>query len=212
MLVLACQAALAACPSEPRELTAKLVGDDIMVNQHPVSIVAVRGHRVAEQQIPLTVKQWRDENDKVTVNQMGKWIVAAALTQDCLATLELESGKTSGYYSISRKGTARPGPAKLPFSLPDGVEITSSVVTNDNGRLGYTVTLRSHQSSEDLMDAFVHALDAQHWESIAGRTLARKTESSTARVLTARNGRRQVEIISMTGSPTQAILNLSDTL
>ncbi|MBV8464653.1 MAG: hypothetical protein JO218_01795 [Burkholderiales bacterium] len=209
---LACQAASAACPSEPRELSATLVGDNILVNDHPVSIVAVHGHRSAAEQIEATVNQWRSENDRVTVNRLGQWIVAAALTQDCLATLELEAGKGDGYYSVSRKGAPRVAPSGLPLRLPEGVGITSSVVTNDSGRIGYTLTLRSSLGSEDLMNAFAHALDEQHWESITGHTVARKGVSSTARILTARQGHRQVEVVAMSGSPTQAILNLSDTL
>ena len=213
MWVSAANVAAQDCPALPSDIKpTTLVGKNLWVQGHGVTVVQVRAQAQAADEIASTAKAWRAAGDQVTTTHAGGWQIVSALTRTCMATLQLPAKGTDGYFSVSTAGMAPPAPTALPLALPDGVAVTSTVISNDDGRKGYTLTVTSDLTPDSFERVMADALRNQGWEAISGFAVTHPQNKHVGRVLSAQRGRLRVEVAALSGMPTRAVINVSDAL
>lgn len=205
-----------ACPKRlPDGLVATPMGQDMVVNAMTLSIsyVQSKGSSNAEL-LTRTAKTWADAGFSVKRNQAAGWDTVAAISQECLATLQFSTANGSGgYFTVgySKKATVTT-PASLGVTIPSDMRILSSVESLDSGRKGLTVAMSSPRSLQILTQYFAEDLVQKNWTGVRPFGVVNTETGKASQRISAQKGRYQVEIMMWPGSETQIVMTIAEGL
>jgi hypothetical protein len=198
-----------ACPrSADRALTGAAVGQDMVVNGLPVQIQQVSAREDPRAIIERVEAAWRSSGFDVKRRVVGPWMVVSALSNECLATLQL-----IGFFAISQPDKARPVAVKRDLPLPPGAHVVSTVSAKDGARASTTTTVAAKSSVNDTRDHFLSGLTGAGWDSVRAHGLRRPGSMSDAQVLSAQRGAEMVQVVIFTAhGATTAIISRAESL
>ncbi len=205
--------AMAACPVElPSGITATPVADEVTTNGLSMAITYVQSKQGVEELLQRTDQLWRERGYVASRAKVAGWEVLSGLGKDCLLTLQLSGGReTFGYLARSRKGGAgAPTARSMGVPIPGDATVTSSVASDDDGRKGLVIAMRSARSAEDLGKFFLDRLAQERWSGARARVI--QDRRGAVRFVKAQRDRRQIDIVIWAGTATHAVLTVSEAL
>lgn len=217
-MALFCGCTLAmACPMKlPEGLSGVSVGEDMIVDGLPVSIVQVQGTQEAQATLQRVERDWREAGYDTRRHTAGEWLVVSAATDTCLTTLQLvDRHGATGYFSVSRPQKMEPAlPKVLRALVASPLTVESALQSQDQGRAGFTAVLAADQSPTAARDTLVRRLTQEGWRSISVHRVSKPEQALRAERVTAQQGRRLVSIVIWDDEQrrTRAVLSLSDAL
>lgn len=203
----------AACPAGvPAGLTAVAVGQNMVVDGLPLSVLQVRGRAAAAAVLAQAESAWRAAGHDVRRTEAAGWQVVAARSDGCLSTLQLtDRGGTFGYLAGSRPAAAlRPGRASLP--VPPGATVLTTVSSNDDGRRGTIAALASSRTLEGLHGDVLRRLHSDKWDAVSSQVSLDRSRTPVGALVSARRGRERIEVVIWRDGATHAVINLADAL
>jgi len=204
-----------ACPIKPPEGTQGVaVGEELVVNGLPVSVLNVVSRMKPGELLSRTQEAWKEGGYDTRRHVVGEWQVVSAASPTCVTTLQLtERNGSFGYLAVSTPDRQRaPIGPELQAILPKGLNVESAVETRDQGRAGFTVIMTSSIDSEQLRDAFIGALQKRNWEAIGAHRIRRPGDKLDAEKITAQRDRQQLSVLIWRDLKPQVVLNLSEAL
>lgn len=204
-----------ACPVRPPDgLTGTNVGEGIVTNGLAMSIVQVESPTSPNEVLTRAEKAWAGAGFKVKRNHAAGWDIVSALSDQCLATLQLANRKTSfGYFSRSKSApTAGAMDSMKDAPIPQGVKVTSSVASDDGGRRGLTLSMTSAQPIGDLLGFFMKYLNENHWQGIRSTAHAPSLPGVPSVLIGAQRNRQQIQIMMWSATETQIVMTVGDAL
>ena len=209
-----------ACPAGvPPGLTAVAVGQDMVVDGWPLSVLQVRGRTPAAAVLAQVETAWRAAGYDVRRVQAALWQVLAARGDACLITLQLtDHGKAFGYLAVSRSNlppggagpAAKQAMARLP--VPPGAAVLTTVSSSDDGRKGIIAALTSGRTLEGLHGDVLKRLRADGWGALSSQVSLDRSRAPVGALVSARRGRERIEIVLWRDGATHAVINLADAL
>lgn len=202
-----------ACPQNPPAgMSATRVGEDVVVNGITVSMMHVQSRELTAVVFARLEKQWTEAGYTVKRNTVAKWAVLSALSEQCMTSLQLvDEGGASGYFAVNRLDKPAAAVAVLP-ALPPDAKVLSSVVSNDDGRPGTTMSLTSSQPLEAVSAFFVGSLRNDKWEGVRSDIELGKNMQAQSALVSGQRGRRRVDIMIWRDRETQIVVTVADTL
>ena len=206
-----------ACPTAlPAGLRGESVGDSMVVNGLPLTVMQVTGKETAADMLARVEKDWKDADYDVRRQRTGAWDVIAARSADCNTTLQLmdsgERGGSFGYLGVGNPARSSEWlPRRLGVTLPGSITLNSTVASTDGGRSGTTIAFSTKRGVGDINDYFLTHLNRTGWEAVNSQEL-RASGSNRARVVSAQKGREQISIVLWQDGFTRALINLSEAL
>jgi len=204
-----------ACPVRlPDGLMATSVGEGIVTNGLAMSIVQVESPTSPNEVLTRTEKAWAGAGFKVKRNHAAGWDIVSALSDQCLATLQLANRNASfGYFSRSKSApTAGVMDSMKDAPIPQGVKVTSSVASDDDGRRGLTLSMTSAQPIGDLLGFFMKYLNENHWQGIRSTAYAPTRPGVPSVLIGAQRSRQQIQIMMWSAKETQIVMTVGDAL
>ncbi len=206
---------VSACPGMPPDgLMATSVGEGIVVNGLAMSIVQVESSTSPSEVLARVEKVWAGAGFKVKRNHAAGWGIVSALSEQCLATLQLADRKASfGYFSRSKPvPVAGAMDAIKDAPIPQGVNVTSSVASDDDGRRGLTLSMTSAQPIGDLLGFFMKYLNENRWQGVRSIAHAPSRPGMPSVSIGAQRNRQQIQIMMWSDKETQIVMTLGDSL
>lgn len=204
-----------ACPKQlPDGLSGTVVGRDLLVAGLSSHITQVESGLAVGELLNRTEKTWKDAGYDVKRNTAAGWQIVSALSDDCIASLQLaERAKAFGYFAVSKLA---PGGAVTPQSLgvpvPGDAKVTSSVISDDDGRKGVTMSMTSARSMEDLSRFFAERLAAGKWTAIRSHRIDGAKSGVSTMIVNAQRERTRIEIVIWKEGQAQIVLTLAPTI
>lgn len=206
---------VSACPTAtPQGLRSAEVAQSLVVNGLPMAVAQVEGREAAGELLDRTQKAWKDAGYAVKRHRAAGWDIVSALGEQCLTTLQLTTRSGAfGYFSTSRPMTsAAPTLASFGLALPPGVTIGSQVASDDGGRRGLTLALRSSRPLDELSRDFVEDLARRDWAGIRPHRVVHGPTRQVSQSISAQRGRQQVQLMLWSARETQIVMTVSDAL
>lgn len=204
----------AACPKQvPAGLSPTVVGEGIRVDDMSLSILMVEGPEQAVEVLDRVERGWRAEGFEVKRNSSAGWNIVSALSERCLATLQLgEKGSAKGYFAVNPLARVR---ADKPLA-PPGARLQSAVSSKeDDGRRGTIAALVSSQPVDALREYYMYRLRADGWDSVradAARNEGQGNARGKAIVVSAQRGRERIEVVLWREMETHIVVNQAEAL
>jgi hypothetical protein len=204
-----------ACPKRlPDGLTGSLVGQDTVVNGMTMSVIQVESQKPSAEILERTAQTWRSAGFDVKRNMAAGWDTVAAISKDCLATLQFSkaSGST-GYFTV---GYPKPAvvltPASFGVTLPTDIKVLSTVESLDSGRKGLTLAMTSPASLPKLTQQLAEGLVRQGWTSVRPFGVMDSETKKLSQSISAQKGRHQVQIVMWSEAETQIVMTIAEAL
>ena len=204
-----------ACPrSADRALAGPSVGQDIVVNGLPVQIQQVSSREQPGVLTDRVEAAWRAAGFDVKRRSVGPWSVVSALSEQCLATLQLQDSSGSvGFFAISQPDKAKAVRMQRDVPLPPGAHVVSTVSARDGPRTSTITTLTAGSSVNDTRDHFLGGLGQAGWGSLRAHGLRRPGSMSEAQVLSAQRGAEMLQVVIFNANgATTAIVSRAESL
>lgn len=202
-----------ACPKKiPEGLTGTSVGKNLNANGLTMDIVQVESREAAKDIIQRTEKTWKDEGYKVKRNSAAGWEIVSAMGEKCLVTLQLSSRNGAfGYLSRGAPGKLTVAtPASMGAPVPGDAKVTSSVISDDDGRKGLVMSMESSRAPDDLLAFFIQQLKENKWGAIRPTVLKGKNLETKSILITAQRSRTQIDIVIWREADTQMMITISE--
>jgi hypothetical protein len=204
------------CPKRlPDGLIATPIGEQIIVNAMTLSISHVQSKGIDNAELlTRTAKTWADAGFAVKRNQAAGWDTVAAISSECLTTLQFSKASSSGgYFTVgSSKKATLITPASLGVTIPADTKTLSSVESLDSGRKGLTVAMSSPRSLQTLTQYFAEDLVKQNWKGVRPFGVVDAETGKASQRISAQRGRYQVEIMMWPGTETQIVMTIAEGL
>lgn len=204
-----------ACPSNvPAGLTGTDVTQDVVVNGLPLSLMQVQGSESAADVLNRTEKAWKGAGFAVKRNSIPGWEVLSALSDQCLATLQLTPGRSATGYLAVRPKERREAASLATFglTLPGDTKVGSEVASNDQGRRGVTLSMTSAHSIDELRSFFVRQLNEQKWSAIRPHRMTDGHTRKVSQLISAQRGRQQLQVVMWTDLETHVVMTVGEGL
>ncbi len=180
-----------------------------------MEVTQVTGNEAVNAILNRTEKNWKEEGFKVKRNSAVGWEIVSALSDKCMVTLQLMTRNGAfGYLTRSEPSTLNAiTPQSLGVSIPGNAKITSSLLSDDDGREGLTMSMTSTWSLEELNKFFALQLNENKWTGISSHEM----RSMNAQVINsisvkAQRGRKQIEIVIWPEREAQIVMTISDAI
>lgn len=214
-IALVASARALSCPwAVPAGLHGVDVAQSLVVNGLPMAVTQVEGREPAAELLDRTEKAWKEAGYAVKRSQAAGWEIVSALSEQCLATLQLTPRNGAfGYLAISRPArSTAPTLASFGLALPASVTVGSQVASDDGGRRGLTLALRSDRPLDELSRHFMEDLARRDWSGIRPHRVVHGPSGKASQLIQAQRGRQQVQLMLWSEGGTQALMTLSDSL
>lgn len=202
-----------ACPQKvPSGLSATTVGEDVVVDGLPVSILLVQGREPMGELLARMEKQWIDAGYKVKRNNASGWEVLSALSDRCLTTLQLtERGGSFGYMAVNNmKKAARVSRSDMP--VPPGARIKSTVDSNDDGRRGTIMSLAASMPLMAANEFYMRRLTEEKWNGVRSNLTMDSAKQPKYAIVSGQRGRDRIEVVIWRDTETQVVVNRAESL
>ena len=206
-----------ACPTKlPEGLTGTMVGQNLVVNGMAMAITQVESRDAAADVLNRVAKAWTDEGFKVKRNSASGWDIVSALSEQCMVTLQLTSRNGSfGYFSRSLSGSGTAAASKaLDGLIPNDATVTSTVQSDDDGRMGVTVSMTTPKSPDETLTTLMAQLKDAGWGAIRARVMKsgppRQTTASIQ--ISAQRDHEQLDTMVWPERETQIVMTISTVL
>lgn len=204
-----------ACPTAvPVGLSGIHIARDVAANGLSMTMTQVEGRATVGELMDRTEKAWKEAGHAVKRNRAAGWEIVSALSEHCLATLQLTPRNSAfGYFATNKRAAfAAPTLASFGLALPAGVTIASQVAGDDGGRRGLTLALRSSRPLDELSRLFVEDLARRDWSGIRPHRVVHGPTRKASQLISAQRGRQQVQLMLWADRETQIVMTVSDTL
>ena len=203
------------CPKRlPDGLAGTPVGQDTIVNGMMLSVVQVEGRANSAETLERTAKAWTAAGFDVKRNMAAGWDTVAAISKDCLATLQFS--KASGFVGYFTVGYPKPKvvltAASLGVALPSDVRVLSTVESVDSGRKGLTLAMTSPRPLQELTKQLAEDLVRQGWAGVRPFGVMDAETKKYSQSISAQKGRQQVQIMMWSELETQIVMTIVDAL
>jgi hypothetical protein len=208
-------AGVMACPKNvPVGLTGLDATQDVVVNGLPLLLTQVQGTDPAVDVLDRTEKAWKAAGYAVKRNSIPGWEVLAALSEECLVTLQLAPRRSAAGYLAVRRKERREAASLATFGLtpPGDTKVGSEVASNDQGRRGVTVSMTSAHSLDELSTYFIQQLKDQKWSGIRPHRVIDKRAQKVSQLISAQRGRQQLQMVMWTDLETHVVLTVGEGL
>jgi hypothetical protein len=205
----------AACPEQvPPRMTAAAVGEELVVNGLPVSILFVQGRDSVATVFAQLEKTWRDAGYDVRRNAVSGWNVLSALSDKCLTTLQLQDHSGSaGYLAVQRRKPPKRGAHYARLPLPRAATVLSTVDSNDSGRKATTMALTTPDTLQAVHEFFERSLREDHWGAVQTHVaMSDKNMVPQALVVSAQRGHERIDVALWRDGQTQILINVGAAL
>jgi hypothetical protein len=206
-----------ACPRNAGTyLAGASVGQEMVVNGLPVQVQQVSSNESIDALFSRLQKEWTEAGWNVKRSTLGHWQILSALSEECLATLQLTKGdRTEGLFAIGRphKGKDRVAVVRQSgIELPSGAHVVSAVSTVDGPRESATIVLTSQRSLASLRDHFVQVLQDGGYGDIRASQVRPRGSLQGAHLVSGQRGNDVVQIVIFDSGGTTVILNKGQAL
>jgi hypothetical protein len=204
-----------ACPKRlPDGLVGTPVGQNTVVNGMTLTITQVETKKPPAEILERTAKTWLADGFDVKRNMAAGWDTVAAISKDCLATLQFS--KTSGAMGYFTVGYPKPAvvitPATFGMTLPVDMKVLSSVESLDSGRRGLTLAMTSKRSLQQLTQQMAEDLVRQGWTGVRPFGVMNAETGKTSQSISAQKGRHQVQIVMWPEAETKIVMTIAEGL
>lgn len=162
-----------------------------------------------------TEKAWIDEGYKVKRNNAIGWDIISAMGEKCMVTLQLSS-RNGAFGYISRSTPAKLStaiPESLGAPIPGNAKVNSTVVSDDDGREGLTMSMTSSLSLEDLNKFFALQLNDYKWTGIKSHEIRGVNGKDISSItVSAQRDRKHIDIIMWPEREVQIVMTISEAL
>ncbi len=207
--------AVFACPKRlPDGLAGTPVSQDTVVNGMTLSVIQVESRIASAEVLERTAKAWTAAGFDVKRNMAAGWDTVAAISKDCLATLQFS--KTSGAVGYFTVGYPKPAvvltAASLGVVLPSDIKILSTVESVDSGRRGLTLAMTSMRPLQQLTQLMAEDLVRQGWTGVRPFGVLDAETKKYSQSISAQKGRQQVQIMMWSEAETLMVMTIADSL
>lgn len=207
--------ATTACPKRPPGgVLGQPVGEQMVVNGITMSVSQVESKGSTDELLEQAAKAWKEAGYEVKRNDAAGWDVVAAISKECLATLQFSKASGSvGYFSLGYpKKPAVTSPRALGLPLPADVKVTSNVQSVDGGRKGLTMSMTSTRPLHELTVYFAEELVKQGWSGVRPFGVVDVKTKKVSQRISAQKGRQQVQIMMWSELNTQIVMTIAEGL
>ncbi len=207
-----------ACPTQAdRSLVGPEVGQQMVVNGLPLQIQQVASKESLPDLLGRVERRWRDAGFDVKRHGVEPWQVVAALSDQCLTTLQLRSvnGQSVGFLGIgdvSRTKDRAVVVRKADVPLPTGASVVSSVAAADGPRTSTTTVVTSRRSATEVRDEYLMSLPGAGWRELRPQELGARDAARRAHIINARRGRDVLQIVITDTPGTTAVITQGQAL